>query len=82
MFGYGDKNERVERLVNFCLSNLSNSLVITKTMFQQNKSNRMSAWQSPDATSTTTQTTTTRWPDLWPTDWSRAHLHGRRGAGS
>jgi len=36
-FGYGEENERGERLMNFCLSN---NLMVMNTMFFQKKANR------------------------------------------
>src|SRR6218665_2499256 len=44
-FGYGEENERGERLLNFCLGN---SLKIKNTQFYQRKANRKWTWESPD----------------------------------
>lgn len=44
-FGHGKKNERGERLLNFCLAN---SLKIMNTAFYQRKDNRKWTWESPD----------------------------------
>src|SRR6218665_2395722 len=44
-FGYGEENERGERLLNFCLGN---SLKIMNTQFYQRKANRKWTWVSPD----------------------------------
>ena len=44
-FGYGEENERGERLLNFCLNN---RLKVMNTVFQQRKGNRKWTWESPD----------------------------------
>src|SRR6218665_2646621 len=44
-FGYGEENERWERLLNFCLGN---SLTVMNTAFYQRKANRKWTWESPD----------------------------------
>src|SRR6218665_3497549 len=44
-FGYGEENERGERLLNFCLGN---SLKIMNTQFYHRKANRKCTWESPD----------------------------------
>ena len=43
--GYGEENERGERLLNFCLNN---NLQIMNTAFFQRKANRKWTWESPD----------------------------------
>jgi len=45
-FGYGEENDRGERLMNFCLSN---NLMVMNTMFFQKKANRKWTWESPDS---------------------------------
>jgi hypothetical protein len=44
-FGYGKRNTRGERLVNFCAAN---GLYVTNTLFRQWKENRCWTWESPD----------------------------------
>jgi len=44
-FGYGEENERGERLLNFCLNN---RLKVMNTAFYQRKGNRKWTWESPD----------------------------------
>jgi len=44
-FGYGQRNERGDRLVQFCILN---DLVISNTQFKQSKDNRCWTWQSPN----------------------------------
>ena len=46
-FGLGEPNERVERLLNFCLTN---NLKIMYSVFYQRKENRKWTWESPDGT--------------------------------
>jgi len=44
-FGYGEENERGERLLNFCLNN---NLRVMNTAFYQKKASRKWTWESPD----------------------------------
>ncbi|XP_072025129.1 craniofacial development protein 2-like [Amphiura filiformis] len=44
-FGYGESNERGERLLNFCAQN---DLCISNTFFKQKKESREWTWESPD----------------------------------
>ena len=44
-FGYGEENDRGERLINFCLTN---NLMIMNTVFKQTRAKRKWTWQSPD----------------------------------
>ncbi|XP_072047001.1 craniofacial development protein 2-like [Amphiura filiformis] len=44
-FGYGESNERGERLLNFCAQN---ELCISNTCFKQKKESREWTWESPD----------------------------------
>ena len=46
-FGMGERNERGERLVDFCSLN---NLYITNTRFKQSKQNRIWTWESPGGT--------------------------------
>jgi len=46
-FGFGDMNDRGERLLNFCLTN---NLRIMNTAFFQKKGSRKWTWESPDGT--------------------------------
>ncbi|XP_072051743.1 craniofacial development protein 2-like [Amphiura filiformis] len=43
--GYGQRNDRGEKLLNFCAVN---NLFITNTMFKQKKDSRQWTWESPD----------------------------------
>ena len=43
--GYGKRNNRGDRLVDFCVKN---DHVITNTQFKQKKVNRIWTWQSPN----------------------------------
>ena len=44
-FGYGEENERGEKLLNFCLNN---NLVIANTMTYKRKAKHQWTWESPD----------------------------------
>ena len=44
-YGYGNTNERGEKLLNFCAVN---DLSISNTMFKQKKASRQWTWESPD----------------------------------
>ena len=44
-FGYGEENERGERLLNFCTSN---NLRVMNSAFHQKKDSRKWTWESPD----------------------------------
>src|SRR6218665_2508694 len=43
--GFGEENDRGERLLNFCLNN---NLQVMNTVFYQRKANRKWTWESPD----------------------------------
>eukprot|EP00057_Strongylocentrotus_purpuratus_P005406 XP_003730910.1 PREDICTED: craniofacial development protein 2-like [Strongylocentrotus purpuratus] len=43
--GYGEMNNRGEKLLNFCMAN---NLAIANTMFKQKKASREWTWESPD----------------------------------